>query len=396
MSNATLSPGESMHVSSPPIEMPSTSMPDSVSMRARSARVLRYGLAMELTLLVERALERRRELAERLHAEETDAYRLFHGVAEGCPGLTIDRFGPLVLAQTFRAPLESRAIDALEAELRSRLGFELEFVYNHRGEGAHERAEPADFAEPAASTESTGFERWHRPRESALAEFTCRELGVRYLVRARHRGRDPWLFLDLRAGRRFVRAHARGRAVLNVFAYTCSAGVCAAATGAESVWNVDFSAAHLAIGARNLRLNDLDPERARFVAEDAYPVLRQLAGLPVKGRGSARGYFRLEPRKFDLVVLDPPAWSKGPFGAVDVARDYASLFKPALLATSRGGTILCTNHVASVRRDAWIESLQRCATKAGRPLCAVTCLAPEADFPSFDGEPPLKIAACEA
>jgi 23S rRNA (cytosine1962-C5)-methyltransferase len=368
-------------------------------MRARSARVLRYGLAMELTTLVERALERRRELAQRLQAEETDAYRLFHGIAEGCPGLTIDRFGPLVLAQTFRAPLASRAVDALEAGLRSRLGFELEFVYNHRGEGAHDATEPADSTGSTACTESTGstrLERWHRPREPALAEFACRELGVRYLVRARHRGRDPWLFLDLRAGRRFLRAQARGRSVLNVFAYTCSAGVCAAASGADSVWNVDFSAAHLAIGARNFHLNDLDPERARFVAEDAYPVLRQLAGLPVKGRGGARGYVRLEPRTFDLVVLDPPAWSKGPFGAVDVARDYASLFKPALLATSQGGTILCTNHVASVRRDAWIESLRRCATKAGRPLRALTCLAPEADFPSFDGEPPLKIAACEA
>ena len=294
-----------------------------------------------------------------------------------------------------RAPLALRAIDALEAQLRSRLGFELEFVYNHRGEDAHDRVEPADVTGSTGSSASAGLERWHRPRESALAEHACRELGVRYLVRARHRGRDPWLFLDLRAGRRFVRADVRGRSVLNVFAYTCSAGVCAAASGATSVWNVDFSAAHLAIGERNLRLNHLDPERARFVAEDAYPVLRQLAGLPVKGRGSARAYVRLEPRTFDLVVLDPPAWSKGPFGAVDVARDYASLFKPALLATSRGGTIVCTNHVASVRRDAWIESLERCATKAGRPLRAVTCLAPEPDFPSFDGEPPLKIAACE-
>ena len=98
---------------------------------------------------------------------------------------------------------------------------------------------------------------------------------------------------------------------------------------------------------------------------------------------------------FDLVILDPPAWSKGPFGAVDVERDYASLFKPALLATASGGTILATNHVAKVEIETWIESLKRCADKAGRPLRSIEHIAIESDFPSLDGKPPLKIAVCE-
>jgi len=330
-----------------------------------------------LCAIIDRAIDARRELVERLHAEDTDAYRLFHGVAEGCEGLTIDRYGPLVLVQTFRAPLAGSDVAELEAHLRSRLAFDHELVYNHRTERGSE-----------------GFDRWHRPREQALREVACRELGVSYAIRGRHEGQDPWLFLDLRAGRRFVRDHAAGKSVLNLFAYTCSAGVCAAVHGAAEVWNVDFSRTHLSVGQCNARSNGIDLGRMRFLAEDCIPVLRQIAGLPVKGRASARPYVRLEPREFDLVVLDPPAWSKGPFGAVDVERDYAGLFKPALLATAEGGTLLATNHVARVGLEGWLESLRRCAAKAGRRLRDIEVLRPDTDFPSLDGEPPLKIAAC--
>jgi 23S rRNA (cytosine1962-C5)-methyltransferase len=75
-----------------------------------------------------------------------------------------------------------------------------------------------------------------------------------------------------------------------------------------------------------------------------------------------------------------------------VVRDYASLFKPALLATAPGGSILATNHVPEVSREDWIASLERCAVKAGRPLVSVEVITPEDDFPSPDGRHPLKIA----
>jgi 23S rRNA (cytosine1962-C5)-methyltransferase len=325
---------------------------------------------------VDRALDARGELVLRLQAEDTDAYRIFHGVAEGVPGLTIDRYGPLVLVQTFRAPLDEPAAAGLERHLRSRLAHDFELVYNHR---AKKHDEP--------------FDLWHRPRESALATFECRERGVRYAVRARHRGLDPWLFLDLRAGRRKLAELAPGKSVVNHFAYTCSAGVAAACARASECWNVDFAASSLDVGRENARRNDV-LERTRFVEEDFFPVARQLAGMPVKGRASRRPFARFEPRRFDVAFLDPPAWSKGPFGAVDVVGDYASLFKPALLATSDGGVVLATNHAAETDRETWRRSLERTAEKAGRPLRSIELVDPEPDFPAFDGRPPLKIACC--
>ncbi len=330
--------------------------------------------------LLARALERRAPLLEALHAEGTDCYRLFHGVAEGFPGLTVDRYGALLLAQTFRENLGPGEAEALADFLRGALGARLAFAYNHRSPKA-----------------SQPFERWHRPEPEALAELECREFGARFLMRARHRGIDPWLFLDLRAGRRFLRGAAEGASVLNLFSYTCSAGVSAAAAGAGEVWNVDFSASSLEVGRRNAALNGITEERFKTIEEDCLPVMRQLAGLPAGGRYTkdrrARQY---EARSFDLVFLDPPAWSKGKFGAVDVAGDYAALFKPAVLAAKPGGgRVIATNHVSAVAAGSWLDALRRCAEKAGRPLRSVQTLAPEADFPSFDGRPPLKIAVCE-
>lgn len=318
-------------------------------------------------------------MLDALRREGTDCLRLFHGVAEGLPGLTLDRYGALLLAQTFREPLSPEELRTLEEALRKALPGVFAFAYNHRGKKAVE-----DFA------------KWHRPAPEALADFTCLEGGLKYLINARHRGIDPWLFLDLRAGRRAVRAAAKGLSVLNLFSYTCGVGVCAGAGGAKEVWNVDFAQSGLDVGRRNAALNGIPENVFKLVNEDCLTVVRQLAGLPVAGRyGQKRRYQRFEPRFFDLVFLDPPAWAKGPLSAVDVVGDYASMFKPAVLAAKPGGRVIATNHVAAVDYGAWTDALRRCAAKAGRPLKNIEPVPVDADFPSFDGKPPLKVAVCE-
>lgn len=315
----------------------------------------------------------------------TDAFRLFHGAVEGRPGLTVDRYGPLVLVQSFREPPEAEELGLIEAFIEAGLeGVEV-FCWRHRGP-----------------------ERVETPHPGPLAEqpLLCREQGLRYLVQARHRGQDPWLFLDFRAGRRAVRERVAGLAtaptVLNLFSYTCTAGVSAMAGGATEVWNVDFAESALEVGKDNFSIHRSSqpggqrPAKKAFqlVKADVIPTLRQLAGLKLRGRAARRRYKRFEPRRFDLVILDPPTFSKGPFGAVDLVRDYPALFKPALLATRSGGALLATNHVASVDLEDWLSGLRRCAEKAGRPLQDIEVIAPDGDFPSPDGRHPLKMAWC--
>ena len=327
---------------------------------------------------LKRALLNRRPLLNRLHGEETNCYRLFHGAVEGFPGCSIDRYGDILLIQTWREPLEPQTLDLISSEIGQALGCHLQPVWNHRA--------------PSRLGGRPSFNDWQDP--GPFSECIGRELGIRYDVCPRHGGADPLLFLDFRVGRRRIRA-AAAHSVLNLFAYTCGAGIASALAGAHEVWNVDFSAGALAVGTRNANLNDITVgQDFRLIREDVFPVIRQCAGLPLGGRLSRKRRQPLTvPRRFfDLIVLDPPRWAKSAFGTVDVMRDYASLFKPAVLATRPGGAILATNNVAAVNADDWVNTMVRCAKKTGRSIRSVEILEPEPDFPSPDGRPATKIA----
>ncbi len=322
-----------------------------------------------LSSLLSDALTARADLLARLHAEHTDCYRLFHGAAEGRPGLSVDRYGPILLAQTFREPLSGQDVDDLR-ELAAQL--DLSLVWNHRGKGKHQAW--SDFHDTT----------WP-------ADPICHEGGLSYDATPRHRGIDPLLFLDFRAARRRVREAAQDRSVLNLFAYTCGIGLAAAAGGASRVVNVDFASSSLAVGKANAERNGLTNQA--YIQDDVFPVIRQLAGLKLGGRHGRRPRFTpLKPEAFDIVVLDPPRFAKSKWGVVDLIRDYPALFKPALLATKPGGHMLVTNNVGKVPVEEWVDVLQRAAEKAGRPIQRLELFAPESDFPTRDGRPPLKQA----
>ncbi len=320
------------------------------------------------------ALDARRPLLDELHTQGTDCYRLFHGSQEGAPGLTLDRYGPQLLIQSFHQPLDSALLPMLSAQVDAFLGTPLLMVYNDRSHG-HSRIDRAA----------------HQPEPTALAELVGREWGLNYRVRGRHAGQDPLLFLDLRNARGWVKQHAAGKSVLNLFAYTCGVGLCASAGGAREVWNLDFAAGNLAVGKENAALNPHLPAM-RFIQSDYFSAIRQLADLPIAHRRGHRlpSYERLEQRQFDLVFLDPPAWAKSAFGTVDLLRDYQSLLKPALLTTAEGGVLVCSNNLAKVDMGEWRDQVVRCASKLGRPVRDCQPIFPAADFPSRDGHAPLK------
>ncbi|WP_375741439.1 class I SAM-dependent rRNA methyltransferase [Pseudomonas boanensis] len=322
------------------------------------------------------ALLSRQALLAELHQQGTDCYRLFHGSQEGAAGLTVDRYGPQLLVQSFHETLDREALLGLADLIDKTLDQQLLLVYNDRSQGNSrvDRQDPVYQASPAA-----------------LEDLVGREWGLNFRVRGRHAGQDPLLFLDLRNARGWVRQNSAGKSVLNLFAYTCGVGLCAAAGGAREVWNLDFAEGNLAVGRENAALNpELTP--MRFLQSDYFPAIRQLAGLPIARRHDQRlpSYQRLEQRQFDLVFLDPPAWAKSAFGTVDLLRDYQSLLKPALLATAEGGTLVCNNNLAKVDLEGWREQVLRCASKLGRPVRDWQVLTPASDFPSLDARPPLK------
>lgn len=330
-----------------------------------------------LSSVLASALNTRQDLIQQLHAEQTQAYRVFHGTVEGRPGLSVDRYGDLLLVQSFHEPLSAEQLTELTAFYAKALPGPT-LIYNDRSQ-QNSRISNALSADELAV---------------ASIQHEVEELGVKYCIQGRHEGQDPWLFLDMRAGRRRVMKEAAGKSVLNLFAYTCGVGIAAAKAGARHVVNVDFSDNNLAVGKSNSQINEL-PIRVRFVKSDAFPAMRQLAGLGQQQivRGKRMPAFpKLEKTSFDLVFLDPPRYAKSLFGVVDLVNDYSALFKPALMCTAEGGTLICCNNVAQVSREAWLDQLERSARKIDRPIREMEWITPESDFPSTDGQPPLKIA----
>ncbi|MFG0722279.1 class I SAM-dependent rRNA methyltransferase [Pseudomonas sp. GLN_6] len=322
------------------------------------------------------ALHNRHDLLAELHQQGTDCYRLFHGSQEGAGGLTIDRYGPQLLVQSFHQSLSRDELLQLAEQCQASLGEQLLLVYNDRSQG-NSRIDRTDSV--------------HQAEPAALDDLIGQEWGLNYRIRGRHAGQDPLLFLDLRNARGWVKAHSAGKSALNLFAYTCGVGLSAAAGGAREVVNLDFAEGNLAVGRENGALNPQLPTM-RFVQSDYFPAIRQLAGLPINARRGQKlpHYPRLEQRQFDLVLLDPPAWAKSAFGTVDLLRDYQSLLKPAILATAENGVLICCNNLAKVALSDWREQVLRCAEKLGRPVRDWQVLPPASDFPSQDGQPPLK------
>ncbi|WP_122446817.1 class I SAM-dependent rRNA methyltransferase [Pseudomonas viridiflava] len=322
------------------------------------------------------ALDHRQRLLGELHEQGTDCYRLFHGSQEGASGLTIDRYGPQLLVQSFHTGLDRESLLELHAQVNRHLGLETLLVYNDRSQG-NSRIDRQDAV--------------YKADDAALEDQVGHEWGLNYRVRGRHAGQDPLLFLDLRNTRCWVKEHSAGKSVLNLFAYTCGVGLSAAAGGASEVCNLDFAEGNLAVGRENGALNPQLPTM-QFIQSDYFPAIRQLAGLPVSARRSQKlpEYIKLQPRQYDLVLLDPPAWAKSAFGTVDLLRDYQSLLKPALLSTADDGVLICCNNLAKVSMEDWREQVLRCATKAGRPVREWQVMKPAEDFPSMDNQPPLK------
>jgi 23S rRNA G2069 N7-methylase RlmK/C1962 C5-methylase RlmI len=136
---------------------------------------------------------------------------------------------------------------------------------------------------------------------------------------------DTGLFLDHRITRSMVRDAARGASFLNLFAYTGSFTVYAAAGGAEQTTTVDLRPSHLEWAEENLRLNGLAGPAHRMIAADARDYLVSLSGKP----------------RFDLAVVDPPTFSNSKRGVDDwdVQQDHAELLAETLNQMKPGGVV---------------------------------------------------------
>lgn len=164
--------------------------------------------------------------------------------------------------------------------------------------------------------------------------FTVQEAGLQFKVNLSDY-LDTGLFLDHRITRGMVRNEVAGKRVLNLFCYTGSFSVYAAAGGASKVTSVDLSKTYLQWAEDNMRLNSLGPHE--FVHAD---VKQYLDELP--------------PDSYDLVVMDPPTFSnsKRMKDFLDIQRDHVELLNKTLAAVSNGGVVYFSTNYRKFELDA--------------------------------------------
>lgn len=169
------------------------------------------------------------------------------------------------------------------------------------------------------------------------AEAVVRESGLRFRVNFSDY-LDTGLFLDHRPARSVVRAVAAGKRVLNLFSYTGSFSVYAAAGGAASVASVDLSNTYLAWAKDNFRLNGLSEDTHRAVKADAMAFLERS---------------RLEGARWDIVVADPPTFSNSTMAKedFDVNRDWPRLLAACAGVLAEGGLILFSSNSRQLKWD---------------------------------------------
>jgi 23S rRNA (cytosine1962-C5)-methyltransferase len=273
-------------------------------------------------------------LASRERLFESRCYRLVYGEADGLPGLIVDRYAEHLVVQFTTAGMERARAAVIEA---------LERVLRPRG---------ILLRNDSASRGREGLERYVEVASGEVpAELEVRERGAVFGVDPFGGQKTGW-FYDQAANRDALGHHVGERRVLDVFSYAGAWGVRAALQGAQSVTCVDASHAALEAVAANAHRNGV-AERVQTLRGDAFAVLREL---------------RAAGERFDVVVLDPPAFVKRKKDLREGTLAYRRINEAALGLLERDGILVsasCSHHMG---RDGLLKTVQQAARHLNRSL----------------------------
>lgn len=278
-----------------------------------------------------------------LPAQGTTGYRLVHGENDGLPGLVIDRYAGVLVLKLYSVAWVPwlRDLRSVLAEVQPADAVVL------RLSRAVQRQPEALFGLVDGITlagETIG--------DGALFS----ENGLHFEANVRQ-GQKTGFFLDQRENRARVEKLAAERTTLNVFAYSGGFSLYAARGGAVAVVSLDLSAPALAAAQRNFALNQHIPA----VAVAQHDVLVADAFVALADLRRAR-------RRFDLVIVDPPAMAKQSSEIARARLAYSRLTGLALGVLTPGGTLVMSSCSSRVDADTFFATINQAARQAGRPL----------------------------
>ncbi len=281
--------------------------------------------------------------------ETTTCYRLVHGEGDNLPGLIVDYYDGVCVMQAHSAGM-FRARRQISDALQKVYGPSLKAVYDKSSGTAPFKA-GLDLVD--------GY--IYRREDFKENSLTVLENGHKFLVDWTE-GQKTGFFLDQRENRALVERYARGRNVLNLFCYTGGFSIYALGAGALHVDSVDSSRKAMDLVQKNVEIGGFDPSRHTGFCKDAIEFLKN----------SPEG-------KYDLVIVDPPAFAKHRGALSNALRAYQRLNAAAIAKVAPGGFVFTFSCSQVVDKEAFALAIFSAAAQTGRRVRILDRLNQPAD-----------------
>lgn len=275
-----------------------------------------------------------------------DMYRLVHGEGDFLPGLIIDMYGSTAVMQAHSVGMHEDRMLVAEA-LKRVMGDELKAIY-YKSE--------TTLPYKADLGQENGF--IHGSSDNNVAVENGLKFHIDWL-----KGQKTGFFVDQRDNRALLESYAKGRKVLNMFCYTGGFSVYAMRGGAELVHSVDSSAKAVDLVRANIELNFPGDSRHEAFAEDAFRFIEEMDG------------------KYDLVILDPPAFAKHRDALKQALRGYTRLNARAMEKMPKGSILFTFSCSQAVNKDQFRTAIFTAAAQARRNVRILHQLHQPADHP---------------
>lgn len=262
---------------------------------------------------IKRALASRKACFKDIWANPNGALRLVYAESDELPGLIVDRYGDVLVVQFLSAGMKEKSewiTSVLRQELSPKTIYE-----KSAGSGKNE--------------EGLTFKDGLLYGEPIKSSHAIEENGLRFLIDIA-RGQKTGFYLDLRDVRSYAKDRSEGKMFLNIGCYTGSISFAALAGGAKEVHSVDSSEMHLELLEGNLKSGGHDENRHKTIQADMFEYLRHTK------------------ERYDMIVLDPPAFAHREKDVPQAIKGYKELHLSAMKLLKPGGeliTLSCSHHI---------------------------------------------------
>lgn len=277
---------------------------------------------------------------------QNNTYRLVHGEGDNLPGLVIDCYGKTAVVQAHSVGMH---------EYRNAIAAQLVKVMENRIENVYYKSETT-LPYKADLGQENGFLYGKTDENVAL------ENGLKFHVDWLH-GQKTGFFVDQRENRTLLEHYSKGRSVLNMFCYTGGFSFYAMRGGAKQVHSVDSSGKAIELTTRNVELNFPGDKRHEAFCEDAFKFLDAA------------------DNKYDLIILDPPAFAKHRGALHNALKGYTRLNVKAFERIKPGGILFTFSCSQVVTKDNFRNAVFTAAAQSGRKVRILHQLHQPADHP---------------